>query len=442
MTEQFFPQPYSNIPSTSYRPSPLHNGPDGMLDANYGHLHSNGNGGDPTAAGLDYSGLDQVLPGYQDFSVPPPRFHSEPHAHYQPHPQYLQQQLHEYSMSSNGHGNGNGNGHLLHSSNGSLSLETATSDALTQYLSNPASYSAYHSLPHAGQPYSQSQAQGTISPSQLGSAFNINKHFSSLMMSRGSSSSASSTEGGHDFTGTATPALGLEDQGTSSLSGLAYPTMGHFPSTTLDPSHSDTSAAVREYLTCPNRLEYGERILVISTPKVGQKSYGNEKRFLCPHPQATLYGSSWWTAQGDTAPTAPVLPPRVNISLSGEEAIKDATVSWTNSNNQSLDDRINVEAIYKQEQPFVGNVAGRFLHVSDNEGKRSNFTALVRIRAPSSNAIQNVTAGYKGALGAEASEIIGSFESKEIKIISKPSKKKTNTKSTERECSFSLLGFG
>lgn len=190
--------------------------------------------------------------------------------------------------------------------------------------------------------------------------------------------------------------------------------------------------ALRAYLTAPNRLAYGERKLVISTPKVGQKSYGNEKRFLCPHPQATLYGSAWWTTQGEGCPVTPIVPPSVNISLSGEEAVKDGTVGWTTVEGKNLDEKINTETIQKRDQPFMGNVAGKNLHISDMEGKRSSFTAQVRIRAPSARTQMEPKAW--GGADLEPREIIGTFESKEIKVISKPSKKKTNTKSSEREC--------
>jgi hypothetical protein len=205
---------------------------------------------------------------------------------------------------------------------------------------------------------------------------------------------------------------------------------------------TESNQAVRAYLLAANRLAYGERRLVISTPKVGQKSYGNEKRFLCPHPQATLYGSAWWTTQGEGCPAPTILPPRVNISLSGEDTVKDASVSWSTVGGKNLDDKINVEPILKDEKPFVGNVAGRSLHISDSDGKRFNFNARVRIRAPAPSAEPGSSSNTGGTNGqfktgkpnyleTEASEIIGSFDSKDIKIISKPSKKKTNTKSSE-----------
>lgn len=429
-------------PHPTYRPSPLSFDSDPAsypsLDQHTPHTsqagpsHDNGNGGytHQMATPNDHFDIEHYA-NLLHMTVPGPR---QPQHITQNNnnnlQQYQQQQQQMYDWAHLANGNHHGMPHAT--------PDTPCTDALAEYLRNPDMYGnlAAASLPDHSIP-------GTISPSQLGQGA-INKQFSSLFMERGSTSSASSTEGGYDATATGlmledvqNAAAGLRLGGLGDLRTYAPAATTQIPAPAPvpvlgDPDSNDaTQAALVGYLTSPNRFAYGERRLVISTPKVGQKSYGNEKRFLCPHPQATLYGAAWWTTQGEGCPATPIVPPRINISLSGEEAVKDANTTWTNLSGKSLDEKISQETILKQDQPFVGNVAGRNLHISDTEGKRSAFTAQVRIRAPSAR--RELAPKAWGGADLEPREIIGTFESKEIKVISKPSKKKTNTKSSECE---------
>jgi hypothetical protein len=301
----------------------------------------------------------------------------------------------------------------------------------------------------------QQQAH-TISPSQLGptDVLKATKSFSDLMMeSRASSSSASSTEGGMDWSNALDdwtrpmPRALLPDQLRLAQIDPTIPEPTRRP-TSATPSHASplqysTTApsalgnALRQYISSPNRLAFGERKIVVMSPKVGQKSYGTEKRFLCPHPQAMLVGETWWKPSPDGCPISPIQPPRVNISLAGEQPVKDATVSWSTIDGRNLDEKINTQAIGPNDHPFLGNVAGKNLHISDNDGKRRELKALVTIKAPLKlHAGPNGWGMAKNTLSdISNSEVIGTFESKEIRVISKPAKKKSNSKSTERKCS-------
>lgn len=289
---------------------------------------------------------------------------------------------------------------------------------------------------------------GTISPSQLPhQMLKPTKSFSDLLIeSRQSSLSASSTEhewnsGVEDLSMPLARALVMEQQ-SPALGGHAHLANSHQRAASLDMSQLNGNAqqrpellnqALRMYNAAPNRLAFGERKIIIMSPKVGQKSYGTEKRFLCPHPQATLVGKSWFTSNKDDCPVSPLIPPRVNISLSGEAAVKDVHVQWTTLDNKSLDDKIHTQAITEDDKPFLGNVAGKNLHISDSDGKRREVKALVTVRVPSpQHAGPHGWGPAKGTMTEAAPDrVIGVFESKEIKVISKPSKKKSSSKSAE-----------
>ncbi|WWC88574.1 uncharacterized protein L201_003486 [Kwoniella dendrophila CBS 6074] len=314
------------------------------------------------------------------------------------------------------------------------------------------SQSTYQPVPQIYQP----QSQGTISPSQLGSTQNLKptKSFSDLMMgSRASSSSSSSAEGQHDWNGNVlddwTRSLGKvtnndgQNSGPVDFSNLGGPSKNPMyipPALQISPpAPGAIDDAMRQYVHAANRLAFGERKIMVMSPKVGQKSYGTEKRFLCPHPQATLIGTSWWAKAKDGCPISPLVAPRVNISLTGEQPVKDATVSWTAVNGTNLDEKINTQAVNVNDQPFVGNVAGKNLHISDNDGKRREVKALVTIKAPLKVYAGPNGWGYqKNSLQDISDErTLGVFESKEIKVISKPSKKKSSAKAGEM-----IIGHG
>jgi hypothetical protein len=189
-----------------------------------------------------------------------------------------------------------------------------------------------------------------------------------------------------------------------------------------------TQRAVQMYQQAPNRLDFGECKIIIMSPKVGQKSYGNEKRFLCPHPQATLVGKTWFTPtkSDNNCPVSPLMAPRVNISLEGEAPAKDGHVAWITMDNKPLDDKIHTQMITSEDRPFLGNVPGKNLHISDADSKRREVKALVTVKAPL-NASQH---NWNGR-GLDNDVPLYVFSSKEIKVISKPSKKKSNSKSAD-----------
>lgn len=300
----------------------------------------------------------------------------------------------------------------------------------------------------------------TICPTELGrdSMPKATQSFSDLMMDgRGSSSSASSNDGPAERSGNSLMEWSRPPQRAVIIESQAKPHFTGKPKTSISqpvplqashhvqpfvelpfmPPPTDLETAMKQYITTPNRLAFGERKITVMSPKVGQKSYGTEKRFLCPHPQAALVGHAWWTQSKDECPISPIHPPTVNVSLAGEQPVKDSSVSWTTVIGRNLDERIKSQAITQRDKPFHGTVAGKNLHITGNDEKRREVKALVTVKMPPNfHAGQHGWGPAKGTVSdIKNDRVIGIFESKEIKVISKPSKKKSNNKSGERESS-------
>ncbi|KAJ7268732.1 hypothetical protein B0H12DRAFT_1200646 [Mycena haematopus] len=167
--------------------------------------------------------------------------------------------------------------------------------------------------------------------------------------------------------------------------------------------HTYIRPYLEQYIRTPNRLAFGERTVIVMSSKVAQKSYGTEKRFLCPPPTAIMIGNSWWTEVVRRGDEPKLCPPRVVISISGEPTPQEGSIEWTGSSGKSFD---------VSDPPtgttYTGRCVGKQLFISD---------ALVKITAP--------------ATDDEPERVIGTFPSRPIKVISKPSKKRQSAKNLE-----------
>jgi hypothetical protein len=181
-------------------------------------------------------------------------------------------------------------------------------------------------------------------------------------------------------------------------------------------SSHDLQTFIRPYLDgfvrANNRLAFGERTVIVMSSKVAQKSYGTEKRFLCPPPTAIMIGNSWWTDIIRRGEDPRMCPPRVVVSISGEPAPQEGSVEWTSSSGKSFD--VNDPPT---GTTYIGRCVGKQLFISDVDEKKKKVEALVKITAPASDD------------GSE--RIIGTFSSRPIKVISKPSKKRQSAKNLE-----------
>jgi recombining binding protein suppressor of hairless len=169
---------------------------------------------------------------------------------------------------------------------------------------------------------------------------------------------------------------------------------------------------LEQYVRSPNRLAFGERTVIVMSSKVAQKSYGTEKRFLCPPPTAIMIGNSWWSDVHRRGEDPKLCPPRVIVSISGEPVPQEGSVEWTGSSGKSFD-----VSDPPSGTTYIGRCVGKQLFISDVDEKKKKVEALVKITAPSSD--------------DEPERVIGVFPSRPIKVISKPSKKRQSAKNLE-----------
>lgn len=137
--------------------------------------------------------------------------------------------------------------------------------------------------------------------------------------------------------------------------------------------------------------ERNDSTLVILHAKVAQKSYGNEKRFFCPPPCIYLHGPAWEQK-------------REELQSAGESEQSSQLCAFIGIGNSDQD---------MQQLDLNGKqyCAAKTLFISDSD-KRKHFMLSVKM--------------FYGN-GHE----VGVFQSKRIKVISKPSKKKQSLKNAD-----------
>ncbi|KAH9518720.1 hypothetical protein Btru_006076 [Bulinus truncatus] len=147
-----------------------------------------------------------------------------------------------------------------------------------------------------------------------------------------------------------------------------------------------TREAMRNYLR-----KRDDQTLVILHAKVAQKSYGNEKRFFCPPPCIYLFGSGWKEKQEQME----------KEGASEQDTQVCAFMGIGNSDQDMV--QLNLEG--------KKYCAAKTLYISDSD-KRKHFMLTVKM--------------FYGN-----GQDIGVFQSKRIKVISKPSKKKQSLKNAD-----------
>ena len=159
------------------------------------------------------------------------------------------------------------------------------------------------------------------------------------------------------------------------------------------------------------------------------------------HGSPSSSSSSPYHPQIAQQPPQRALATQVLISISGESNTSDGTLEWSTPAGKPIDPTEDVYAddappfhapsshpTHSQQSPAqqphparVGRCVGKQLYISDVDERKKRVEALVKI---------SVTAQHGDRM---EEHVLGTFTSKPIKVISKPSKKRQSAKNLECE---------
>ncbi|XP_026022447.1 recombining binding protein suppressor of hairless-like protein isoform X4 [Astatotilapia calliptera] len=147
------------------------------------------------------------------------------------------------------------------------------------------------------------------------------------------------------------------------------------------------------------REAHADQSVTILHAKVAQKSYGNEKRFFCPPPCVYITGHGW-----------KVMQDHLKAAGYGDSVYRVCGYMCLDSSSQSQADAFK---LVFDEQPNSRQMfaCAKSLFISDQD-KRKHFCLLLR-------------------LFLNNRQEVGSFQSRMIKVISKPSQKRQSMKNAD-----------
>lgn len=203
---------------------------------------------------------------------------------------------------------------------------------------------------------------------------------------------------------------------------------------TLHPMESRELASCRRVITSYCIADGHSQVnsVLLMTPAIGQKSYGTEKRFFCPPPMSRVCGSAF---------TQPTLQPAVTTA--GLRQLPEFTMSADPTGHLLTRDCGGqpTQMVARPHPPNSVQVVFRNMHIGDVASMRK--LAPVQLHNTRLNELYqqhldivnkrefqlslHVTGG-----GAAKDHEVGTFHSHAINLISKPSKKKSNTGSGTR----------
>ncbi|XP_061583031.1 recombining binding protein suppressor of hairless-like protein isoform X2 [Cololabis saira] len=146
------------------------------------------------------------------------------------------------------------------------------------------------------------------------------------------------------------------------------------------------------------REAHADQSIVILHAKVAQKSYGNEKRFFCPPPCVYISGHGWRVMQD-----------HLKAAGYGDSVYRVYGFMCLDSSSQSQAETFKL--VFNEEPNSKMFACAKSLFISDQD-KRKHFCLLLRL-----------------FLGNRRE--VGSFQSRMIKVISKPSQKRQSLKNAD-----------
>jgi hypothetical protein len=152
---------------------------------------------------------------------------------------------------------------------------------------------------------------------------------------------------------------------------------------------------------------------------------------LCPPPTTILKGANWWThSSSSDKPNLLAEPkkssffhsqqsvlscPKLTIHISGETINQSGVLEWQTPNGTIID-----TSSTNHHTSISGRCVSKQLYINDADEKRKRVEVLAKIQL--GNGLQ-----------------LGTFPSKGIKVISKPSKKRQSIKNMECKLGFNII---
>lgn len=148
---------------------------------------------------------------------------------------------------------------------------------------------------------------------------------------------------------------------------------------------------------------------------------------MCPPPTTILKGANWWTSTTSSdkpnlltepkksnlfqSPNNVLSSPKLTIHISGETINQTGVIEWQTPSGTIID--TSIAAVNNSTNSSIsGRSVSKQLYINDADEKRKRVEVLAKIQL--GNGLQ-----------------LGTFPSKGIKVISKPSKKRQSIKNME-----------